>query len=311
MKSAPAALVALINTGDYVDFDVYTINLAGGALTLRYTTANFNITDGFHTWYSNGVRISKDGTTGQAHWKTGLDVDTWQVIFVPRPFDQVTGAAFPDKIGNVPWLEAVESGALDYAEVEIGRAYFATVPTYPLPAGGAAPMVGTSLVIFAGVVAEVDTTHMIAAVTIRDYRTLLTAQSPPHVFQAACRHTLFDVGCTLNPATFAVTSRFISAGSTKNQIIATSLFPPGGSGTYKLGRLVMTSGKNDSFARTISDWDGNFQLTLVNPLPFDPGVGDSFTIYPGCDKSFATCGAFGNSLNFGGFEFVPTPETAI
>lgn len=310
MKTAPAELVTLINTGNFADFDLISVTLQNSSEVLRYTTANFNITDGVNTWYSNGVRISKEGTTAQAHWKTGLDVDTWQITFVPRSTDPVTGDAFPDKIGDVPWLEAVDGGALDYADIEISRAYFAAVPTYPLPAGGAAPLVGAPLVIFAGLVAEVDTTHMIATVTLRDYRTLLSTQSPPHVFQAACRHTLFDVGCTLNAADFVQTGT-VAAGSTKQAIIGDMLTAPTGSGTYTLGRIVFTSGKNDTFSRTVADWDGNWLLSLVNPLAFDPEVGDTFDVYPGCDKTNASCVLFGNSPNFGGFEFIPTPETSI
>lgn len=311
MKSAPSELVALINGGEFVCWDLISIQLQNSSTVLRYTTADFNITDGTNIWTSDGVRISSgDSTsTGQAHWKTGLDVDTWQLTFIPRAFDQITGALFPDKIGDVPWLEAVDGGALDYADVEISRAYFATTPTYPLAPGGA-PLVGAPLVIFAGLVAELDTTHMIATVTLRDYRTLLTTQSPPHVFQAGCRHTLFDVGCTLLAANFMKTG-VVAVGSTKQAVIGNALAAPTGSGTYALGRIIFTSGKNNTFARTIADWDGNWLLSLVNPLAFDPAVGDTFNVLPGCDKQFSTCSAFGNSPNFGGQEFVPAAETSI
>ena len=36
-------------------------------------------------------------------------------------------------------------------------------------------------------------------------------------------------------------------------------------------------------------------------------VGDTIYLYPGCDRTLATCTAkFGNSANFGGFPFIPT-----
>ena len=93
MKPAPSDLVALINTGDFVCWDLISIALQNSADVLRYTNANFNITDGTNTWYSDGVRISggDSATTSQAHWKVGLDVDTWQITFAPRPVDPVTG----------------------------------------------------------------------------------------------------------------------------------------------------------------------------------------------------------------------------
>jgi hypothetical protein len=37
--------------------------------------------------------------------------------------------------------------------------------------------------------------------------------------------------------------------------------------------------------------------------------GDTFTIYPGCNKLRTTCQAFGNDINFGGQPFIPPPET--
>jgi uncharacterized phage protein (TIGR02218 family) len=35
-------------------------------------------------------------------------------------------------------------------------------------------------------------------------------------------------------------------------------------------------------------------------------VGDTYSVYPGCDKRFATCrNVFANGANFGGFPYVP------
>jgi hypothetical protein len=35
-------------------------------------------------------------------------------------------------------------------------------------------------------------------------------------------------------------------------------------------------------------------------------------VYPGCDKTQATCqNTFGNILNFGGFTYIPAAETAV
>lgn len=41
-------------------------------------------------------------------------------------------------------------------------------------------------------------------------------------------------------------------------------------------------------------------------------LGDAFTAYPGCDKQITTCDSkFNNKSNFGGFPYIPAPETAI
>jgi hypothetical protein len=76
---------------------------------------------------------------------------------------------------------------------------------------------------------------------------------------------LFDPGCNadgnMNTASFAV-PRQVAAGST-----------PGNhhwrrTGTAcRLGRLVITSGLNAIFQRSIRNWDGASTLQFLNPLP--------------------------------------------
>lgn len=292
---------------------LYTITLFGGAV-IRFTDADFDIVgnnsqsalvNGF-PYSSDGVRIDQKESKTQAHLKVGTDTDTWTVSFVPRPVDVVTGAPFPDRVGSVPFLQACQGGAFDAADFQVDEAYFPAIPTWPIPLGGAVP-VGCRT-IFAGQVAEVDTTNTVAIFTINDYRSLLSLQVPIHFFQAPCRFTLFDAGCQLTAANFAINGT-VSAGSTQAKIVSNGLPKPQGSGTYQLGRMVFTSGLNNTFQRTIKAWDGAFTMTVLNPFPFAVAPGDSFTVYPGCNKLLTTCGLFGNSINFGGQPFIPPPET--
>jgi uncharacterized phage protein (TIGR02218 family) len=303
------------------DFDLYSIALAGGG-ALRYTTADFDILASvFYNGAMQGPYLFKsfpiDVKDNKVlfHQKVGLDSDNWTVMVVPRPVDLVTGAAFPDRIGGLPWLMAADGGALDSADVQVDRAYFAGVPTWPMPTAGAAP-VGTKT-IFAGVMAEVDVVpNLFAALTINDYRSLMQLSMPREFYQGQCRFTLFDSGCNasgnMNQASFAQNATCI-AGSTPAVLVAPALPVPGGSRTYSLGKLQMTSGNNSGFWRTVKQWDGASQLQLLNPLPFAVTPGDTFTVTPGCDKRFSTCQAFQPSTaidNFGGQPFIPAPETA-
>lgn len=306
MKTIDAATMALLLSGDFTDWPLYTLTLANGAGTLRIAASNFPIFDGTHTWVASGVRVSQKGTTGQARWRTGLDVDNWQVSFVPRVAE---AGVWPDLINGVPWLEAATQGALDGAELEVSRAYFPLgQPTYPLPPTGAL-LTGARVVIFAGLMCEVDTNHLMVCCTARDWRCILESQVPVHVFQAGCRHTLFDAGCGLNSAAYPVLGA-VEANSTQQIIRAPAVVAPGASNTYALGRLVFLSGDNATFARTVLSWDGTF-FNLVNPLPFEPAVGDSFLAYPGCDKTRDTCALFANTVNYGGQPFIPAAETAV
>jgi Phage conserved hypothetical protein BR0599/Uncharacterized conserved protein (DUF2163) len=310
------ALVALFNgflagTNGLHVARLYTITLFGGGV-IRFTDADFDINgnstsalvNGFK-YSSQGVRVDQKESKTQAHFKVGTDTDTWTLVVMPRPFDTVTGAAYPDQIGGVPWLQAAQGGALDAADFQVDEAYFSAIPTWPMAPAGVSP-VGCRT-IFAGTVAEVDTTNAVAVLTVNDYRSLFTIQMPLHFYQAQCRHTLFDNGCMLSAATFAING-VVGAGSTQAVIIGSGLAVPAGSATYTLGRIVFTGGKNNTFQRTIKNWDGAQTLSLLNPLPFPVSAGDTFTAYPGCNKLFTVCGQFNNQVNYGGQPFIPAPE---
>lgn len=302
------AIVASQNL-TFCDFDCYTITLFNGSV-LRYTTADFDINLGGNLYTSQSVRIDQTASKAQAHWKVGLDVDTWTVVFMPRPTDIITGAAFPDQIGNVPWIQAAHSGYLDAADVQVDRAWFSAMPTWPMAAGGEVPTANRT--IFAGKVAAVDCTDLVVVMTINDYRDLFSIQMPLHFYSAACRHTLFDRQCNADGT--MTRDRFMQKGTVGNGSTTANLIPsgglpnPGGSGTYTLGIVQMTSGQNNGFMRTVTNWDGT-NLKLVTPFPFTVSPGDTFTASAGCDLQRTTCAAFGNSVNFGGEPFIPAPET--
>ncbi len=320
------ALTTLFNNfvagiGGMVVFRLYTISLSGGGF-IRFTDADFDIkalstslapapVNG-QTYPSGGIRVDQKQSKTQAHWKVGLDTDTWTLVLMPRPVDPITGATFPDTIGSVPWLQAACGGVLDAADFQVDEAYFSSLPTWPMPPGGAVPV--DCKTIFAGVIAEVDTTNAVAVLTVNDYRSLTALSMPRHFYQAQCRHTLFNVACNsdgnMSASAFAING-IVAAGSTQAVIIGQGLPAPAGSRTYTLGRLLMTGGLNAGFQRTIKQWDGASTLSLLNPLPFAivPGV-DTFQAFPGCDKLLSTCSAFNNFNNFGGMPFIPPPEVA-
>jgi hypothetical protein len=62
---------------------------------------------------------------------------------------------------------------------------------------------------------------------------------------------------------------------------------------------------------TAPSTNGSGVFVLTQPLPYAPAASDTFTVYPGCDKSQRTCQLkFNNIANFAGFPYVPAPETA-
>jgi hypothetical protein len=169
VKTANATLTALILSGQFLDFDCYTFTLASGTV-LRYTAADFDIGDGANTWSGRTVLTDDANAKPTAHWKVGLDVDTWAVTLMPRARDPFTGANWPDTINGMPFLAAAAAGAFDGAQVLVQRAYFAAPPTQPIAAAGA-PASGF-LTVFFGLVGEYDIVSSRAVLTLLDMRHL-------------------------------------------------------------------------------------------------------------------------------------------
>lgn len=71
---------------------------------------------------------------------------------------------------------------------------------------------------------------------------------------------------------------------------------------FNLGRIYFESGPNVGLSMEIKDWvQSSGALTLFLPMPYTVGVGNAFTIRPGCDRTRPTCRtkfAMAGSTNF-------------
>ena len=316
-EAAPGALDALLATRQFVFADLYTISLANGVAgvtqPLRFTTADIDIACNGHVWTHRGPLIGhdKNGQNATGHWKMGLDVDTWDFVVTPRTFDPITNTAFPDNIGGISWQAAARAGVFENAAIDVDQVFLPVWPKY----GDVAQPTGV-LNLFSGIVGPVDFSRTQVSFSLNSWLVLLGTAMPRNLYGASCKHSLFDVGCKLNRADFAVTGTVLAVDAPTT--IETDVEPPAGSsGTFRLGYVGMTSGRNAGFSRPIAYWlPPNFStgtnggISLFQPFPFDIAVGDPLTVWPGCDKSHDTCGAFGNQLNFGGERFIPAPPVA-
>lgn len=307
-ETTGGALAALLATRSFVFADLYTITLAGGG-TVRIAAGDTDWTYGGNTWLHGKPPIVHPERRPTAHWKIGLDVDTWQFSVMPRPVDPLTGTANPDTINGLRWLASARAGILDGAVVQVDRAYLPSWPAFPR-AAAIAPIGVVN--VFTGRVAAIDVDRTSIIITLNSHLELLDQPMPRNLYQAGCGRTLFDAGCGLVAATYA-SSLVVNAGSTAGMLIATSGLPSG-SGTYALGRVLFTSGANAGFGRSIRSMTQvttTLQLGLIAPLPFAVAPGDTFTAWPGCNRTMATCTTWGNIANYGGQPYIPSPETAV
>jgi uncharacterized phage protein (TIGR02218 family) len=284
VKQASPALVALLQSGrQFVMADLYTFTLVGGAV-LRYSAAPTALT-------ANGYSFALGPKFERSKTKTviGTQVDELEIMVYPEPTDLV---------GGTPFLAAVWQGQFDGALLQLERAF---MPSYGDTSAGTA-------VLFAGRVSDADCSRTGVDIKVRSHLELLNIQMPRRLWQSACTFTFGDAMCQFDRASMAADFA-CGAGSTASAI-ATSLSPTPAT-LYNQGTIVATSGANAGASRTIRQLaGGRVQVTLAFLSPV--AAGDQFRLLPGCDRTLASCtNVFNNASHFGGFPYIPTPETAV
>jgi len=290
MRAASAGLISLLNSGQQLQVaDLYTLTLYDGTV-LRYTSADLDITVGGNTYSSTGPK-AKRGKTSQ---KIGLQVDSLTLEVYPAQTDLVKG---------LPFLAFATAGGLD-------GAYFALDYCFMGPAGWGDTSLGT-LPWFMGRVSETDVSRTSCTLKINSDVELLSQMLPRNVYQDGCVHTLYDSGCTLIKATYTV-SGTTAVSSTQSLVYASGFAQA--TGYFDLGVLTFTSGANNGSTHAIKTYTtgspGSFLLNY--PLSNAPAAGDTFTVYPGCDKLQTTCTSkYNNLANFRGYPYIPVPEASM
>lgn len=292
MKQASASLISLLATRQFFTADLYQFSLVGGG-QLNYCGGDMDIDWNSITWSAGGGTgpyFDRQDTKAKCHWKVGIEVDS-------LVFDVLSGASLID---GTAFLQAVRQGIFDGAELTLYRAF---MPAYGNVAAG-------TVIMFAGRVAEIDLGSSVTTFTVNSHLELLNQSLPRNLYQSGCLNRLFDSGCGLNKAGFAV-SGTVASGSTASLVNAV-LAPV--TGYFDLGVAAFTSGNNNGFSRTVKSYvnAGVSAFSLISPFPSVPAVGDTFLIYPGCDKQQSTCqNKFDNLANFRGFPYIPENGTAV
>ncbi len=284
MKAASPALVALLNGADrFVMADLYTFTLVDGE-TLRYSAAPTALSVGGFT-FAIGPKFERSKT------KTviGTQVDELEIKIYPEPTDLV---------GSFSFLEAMWLGQFDGALVQLERAF---MPAY----GDTSP--GT-VILFAGRVSDIDCSRTGVDLRCRSHLELLNIQMPRRLWQSSCTHTFGDAMCLFDRTALQATIACL-AGSTQTAI-ATGV-APSPTTLYDQGTIIAVDGANAGASRTISQLAGGI-VSVRKAFLSSIATGDLFQLLPGCDRTVATCtNVFNNAVHFGGFPYIPTPETAI
>lgn len=302
MKTASTALKNILATGQYVLADCYEFSLVGGGV-LRYTSYDTPIIlDGntFATGGTSGPFFDRQGNRAKVTQRIGLQVDE-------MVFDVVPGDAM---IGSLSFLAAARLGMFDGADFVLYRAVLAAPPVPSIlppvtPAAGA-------VIWFAGRNGPIEAGRSMATFRIASYTELLNINLPRNLYQAGCVNTLGDEACGVTLSSYAATVSVL-AGSTQTAINLTSA---AAEGYYGQGKVVFNDGPNAGYWRMIKAFTAGSpaQISLMPALPATPVVGNSITIYPGCNKDWSDhngCPKFSNQARYRGTPDVPKAETAV
>lgn len=168
------------------------------------------------------------------------------------------------------------------------------------------PWVGT-LPLFQGSISGPQTSRYISNMTVNSDSELLNVMVPRNVYAPGCMNTLFDATCGKSKAGSAAAVTATSA--TDAPRISFNSARADATGYFALGFLVGVTGANAGVGRTVKLFSGG-TFQAIQPWPAAVVPGDTFTAYPGCDKTQATCAAkFANLPRFRGYPYIPAPES--
>lgn len=267
--------------------DLYTFTTFSGVV-YRYTSSdrlqsvNGNV-------FAMGPRIAR----GTVRSTVGVDVDSLNV-------DMYCDSTV--LMGSQPFVQAMAQGVMDNGSVLVERLYLNSAG---VPQG--------TLVVFSGRMGQVLTERGHAGLEVLSWLTLLDVQIPAALYQPSCRNILFNNFCTLLRSAYAINEAATSATDTARSSFTVNFTGTAAAvaGYCALGMVVGTSGANAGVSRTVKSHTGTGTgtITVVGPWPAAVAPGDTFTFYPGCDKTKATCiSKFNNVVHFKGEPYVPLPS---
>lgn len=280
MKTATPQLIALLDSNQFEMADLFTITLSTGQ-TLRWTSCDMPVVWSGITYTPVPIERSEIRSV------MGIEVSTLSLTVYPTDDMLVADNAF---------LIACKVGALDGALLMLQRGFFS---------GFTNPCIGV-LHQFEGTISVESANGLEALLSVRDFLSLFNTEMPRSSYSPSCNNTLYDTGCAINRASRAIFGT-VQSGSTR-QIINHTLSQA--AGYFNYGVLEFLTGVNAGVSITVSK-HLSATLGLAIPLKSIPDTGDTFNVYPGCDRTLDTCkNTFDNVIKFRGQPWIPKPETA-
>ena len=284
MKTAPEPVISYLNNNNkFYICDLYKIVLADGT-TLRYANYDIPIVWDGQTWACTGPVFER----GKTKLSGKITVDSLGVTVTTDANDQ---------IGGVTWMNLAQNGGFDNATLTLYRCFMSSPGT----------VIG-ALVWFGGLIDPDDGGGMEMKWKVRSRMQKANVDYPTRLYYPTCPYVLYEAACGVNRASFAVSGTVTVAGSTTQ--FTTNL--TSANGYFEQGYIKFTSGALAGITGPIRTSTSGGVISMLAGFDSAPQPGDTFVVYPGCDKTPATCQAkFNNWQRNRAAPFIPLKETIL
>ena len=196
-------------------------------------------------------------------------------------------------------MEQLQKNVLDGAQLTIRRVL------YDQSYG-----VGMELFLFTGTV-DVGFNRKVLMLMCTSILDTLNILVPRNVYQEPCNYRLFQEACAVSRSGSKLTGSASSDATDFFTLVDTVGLGAAADGYYSLGEIEITSGENKGARKFIRRQLGTV-VTVASAFAHKIETGDTYDIYPGCDKRSSICDSkFSNHENFYGFSYIPKPEETM
>jgi len=284
MKTVTPELLAYLNTRtEFMKCDLYELTLQSG-LVFRYANYDRDITLPDGRFFSGkGPQFKRDRTKLSSE----ITVDKMNVNVL---VDQT------DMIGTTPMMQIAHNGGFDEATVSLLKCFMDTPGV----------VVG-SVEMFTGYVDVKDGGGLEMNWEVKSSVQKLNVDYPTGKYYPTCLYSLYDARCGVDLVSHTVTGTVTAVSSYQDFNTSVTAVD----GYYEQGGIEWLSGPLAGVAAPIKT-SLNGRIVMLIPLDTAPEVGNTFKIYPGCDKTPATCrDKFGNFLRNRATPYIPLKETIV
>jgi uncharacterized phage protein (TIGR02218 family) len=162
-------------------------------------------------------------------------------------------------------------------------------------------------VTYSGRVVNVKLTENEGEIVCQPLQTALRRPGLRRVYQSSCPHVLYGNECNLSADVFKVTGVLTDvSGLTITSTAFSVAINPAFNATYFVGGYVEFVVAGATNRRFITGHDNGSGILTLNLSFVGISVGDTVSVFAGCDHTTTTCnGKFNNIANHGGFPFIP------